>query len=312
MGASSINRAGVLGLTIVWLLGSGMRAAGAADDKPASPRERLEALKRESDQIYGRMDARRAQAKDDAAKKAAVDQYWKDKQALAKQAFALADEHPGDTAALDAVVWVIDNLPAGVFPGNLERANQAFDLLAKWWITVVAEFGDVRMPHPYNQTALGDQAQGELFRLRNLSIGKPAPEIEGEDMDGRKLRLSDYRGKVVALVFWATWCGPCMGMVPHERELAKRLEGKPFVLLGVNADDDRAAAKSVMHREQMTWRSWWNGGKTGSIVQKWSVLKWPTVYILDTKGVIRYENVRFETMDQAIDQLVTEAEAGGR
>jgi len=175
---------------------------------------------------------------------------------------------------------------------------------------VIAEYGDVRMPYPYNETPLGELARGELFRLRNLSVGKVAPDLEGEDMDGRKLKLSDYRGKVVALVFWATWCGPCMGMVPHERELVKRLEGKPFVLLGVNGDDNREAAKKVMARERMTWRSWWNGGKSGSIVLKWGVNSWPTVYILDTQGVIRYENVRFEMMDQAIDRLVKEAESG--
>ena len=122
------------------------------------------------------------------------------------------------------------------------------------------------------------------------------------------MKLSDYRGKVVALVFWATWCGPCMGMVPHERELINRLEGKPFVLLGVNGDEDWEAARSVMAKERMTWRSWWNGGKTGAIVTTWCVEKWPTVYILDTKGVIRYDNVRFEMMDQAIDRLVKEAE----
>ena len=110
---------------------------------------------------------------------------------------------------------------------------------------VIAEYAEFRLPHPYNQTPLGEMAQGELFRLHKLSIGRVIPELEGEDMDGRKLKLSDYRGKVVAVVFWATWCGPCMGMVPHERELVKRLEGKPFVLLGVNGDDDREVAKTV-------------------------------------------------------------------
>jgi thiol-disulfide isomerase/thioredoxin len=176
---------------------------------------------------------------------------------------------------------------------------------------VIAEYAELRLPHPYNQTTLGEMARGELFRLHNLSIGRAIPELEGEDMDGRKLKLSDYRGKVVALVFWATWCGPCMGMVPHERELVKRLEGKPFVLLGVNGDDDRALAKSVMGSERMTWRSWWNGGKTGSIVTKWGILSWPTVYIVDARGVIRYENVRFEMMDRVIDRLVSEAMQGG-
>ena len=406
----SIVRAGALGWIAFGLLGPGLPAAGPPAGKPAAPREKLEALEREGEKTYEALERRRGAAKDEAAKKQAVDQYWKEMQALAERAFALVEEHPNDPVALDAVIWVIDKADGGHFSSKSQVVGKAFDLLTKRWITseklapvcyygylqsvvspeahhflheamekspyrlvrgvaclslarhdrrlvevgqrmrdaitrkplvelyaanpaalrmletsnpealerdaevllerIVAEYSDVRMPSPYNETPLGELARGELFRLRNLSVGRVAPELEGEDMEGRKLKLSDSRGKVVALVFWATWCGPCMGMVPHERELVKRLEGKPFVLLGVNGDDDREAVKTVMARERMTWRSWWNGGKSGSIVLKWGISSWPTVYILDTKGVIRYENVRFEMMDQAIDRLVQEADSG--
>ena len=64
------------------------------------------------------------------------------------------------------------------------------------------------------------------------------------------MKLSEYRGKAVLLSFWATWCGPCMRMIPHERDLGKRLEGKPFAIVGVNGDDDqlRATAATTEHR----------------------------------------------------------------
>ncbi|MGO9917547.1 MAG: hypothetical protein ACLQIB_22960 [Isosphaeraceae bacterium] len=86
MRQSSIIRTGALGLMVFWLLGQGLRAAGAPDDKPAAPQERLEALKRESEQIYGRMEARRARAKGDAEKEAAVDAYFKAMRGLAGRA----------------------------------------------------------------------------------------------------------------------------------------------------------------------------------------------------------------------------------
>lgn len=175
---------------------------------------------------------------------------------------------------------------------------------------VIARYGDVRLPSPYNRTPLGDMARGELYRMHNLAVGRVAPEIEGKDVDGRELRLSEHRGKVVAIVFWATWCGPCMGMVPHEREIVKRLAGKPFVLLGVNGDEDRENARKAAVKERMSWQSWWDGRNPGPIALKWGVLSWPAVYILDTQGVIRYRNVRFKMMDEAIDLLVKEAEAG--
>lgn len=135
-----------------------------------------------------------------------------------------------------------------------------------------------------SRCALGIFRASKLHELRDLAIGKVAPEITGEDIDGKPMKLSDYRGKVVALVFWATWCGPCMGLVPHERDLTERLKGKPFVLLGIDGDPDREQAKKVASRERMSWRSWWNGGPTGPITTLYNVEGWPTVYVLDDKG----------------------------
>jgi len=97
-------------------------------------------------------------------------------------------------------------------------------------------------------------------------------------------------------------------MYPHERSLVKRLEGKPFALLGVNSDP-KDRLRSVMKKENITWRSWWDGGDTsGPIATRWNVHGWPTIYVLDHKGVIRYKNVREERMDQAVDALLKELE----
>ena len=111
------------------------------------------------------------------------------------------------------------------------------------------------------QPTLGEEAKQELFELRYLRIGKAAPDIAAEGVDGQKLKLSDYRGKVTVVNFWASWCGPCMAMLPHERELVERLKDKPFILIGVNGDETREKAKEVMAKEKMTWPSFWNGDK---------------------------------------------------
>ncbi len=175
------------------------------------------------------------------------------------------------------------------------------------------EFGDIvydprTKGTPYERT-IGQTAKSDLHEFRHLSIGNIAPEITGETVDGKPLKLSDFRGKVVVLSFWATWCGPCMGMVPHERSLAKRLEGKPFVLLGIDGDEDREKAREVMVKEEMNWPSWWdkrNGD--GPIATQWNVRGWPTTYVLDSKGVIRYKQVHREKLDKAVDTLLNEME----
>jgi hypothetical protein len=103
-------------------------------------------------------------------------------------------------------------------------------------------------------------------------------------------------------------------MYPHERSLVKRLEGKPFALLGVNSDTDKTKLKKRLAEEKITWRSFWNGpkGPDGPISHAWNVRGWPTVYVLDAKGVIRFKHVRGEQMDQAVDQLLEEAAAKGK
>jgi hypothetical protein len=102
-------------------------------------------------------------------------------------------------------------------------------------------------------------------------------------------------------------------MYPHERSLVKRLADKPFALLGINSDDNREELKKAMEKEQITWRSWRNGGSTtGPIATKWNVRSWPTIYVLDARGVIRYKNVRGEAMDKAVDTLLKEMEGGTR
>jgi hypothetical protein len=96
-------------------------------------------------------------------------------------------------------------------------------------------------------------------------------------------------------------------MYPHERSLVKRLESKPFALIGINSDQNKEELKKVLLKEQITWRSFWDAGSTsGPIASAWNVQSWPTVYVLDPKGIIRYKHVRGEALDKAVDTLLME------
>lgn len=101
-------------------------------------------------------------------------------------------------------------------------------------------------------------------------------------------------------------------MYPHERSLVKRLKDRPFALIGVNSDPDKSELKSRLQKENITWRSFWNGpkGPDGPISEAWNVRGWPTIYVLDHRGVIRFKQVHEKELDQAVDQLLIELEKG--
>ena len=96
-------------------------------------------------------------------------------------------------------------------------------------------------------------------------------------------------------------------MIPHERSLVKQLEGKPFSIVGVNSDASLAETRKQLVEQKITWPSFFDGGGTeGPIASKWGVRGWPTIYVIDKQGVIRFLNVRDDSMTEAVQQLLQE------
>lgn len=100
-------------------------------------------------------------------------------------------------------------------------------------------------------------------------------------------------------------------MYAYERSLVKRLSDKPFALIGVNTDQ-RERIKKVIKEENITWRSFWDGqGTQGPISTAWGIQAWPSLFIIDAKGIIRYKQIHGEkAIDEAIDTLLKEIEEG--
>lgn len=95
-------------------------------------------------------------------------------------------------------------------------------------------------------------------------------------------------------------------MYPHERSLVTKYEGKPFAIVGINSDRDREKIKQICVEKKLTWRSFWNGGSTGGpISTRWNVSGWPTIYLIDHKGIIRAKGHGLD--DKLLDELVAEA-----
>jgi thiol-disulfide isomerase/thioredoxin len=166
---------------------------------------------------------------------------------------------------------------------------------------VEKDFAEVKLG-PEN---LGAKSKNALTDIRERGIGKTAPGFSSEDLEGKKVELKDYMGKVVVLDIWATWCGPCRAMIPHEREMVEKLKDKPFALISVSADAKKDTLKEFLEKEKMPWTHFWNG-QMGGILTAWNVQHFPTIYVIDAKGEIRYKEIRGAELEEAVEKLLAE------
>ena len=162
------------------------------------------------------------------------------------------------------------------------------------------------------QGQLGPLANIEEFKLAHLSVGGVVPEIIGQDVFGKPLKLSDFRGKIVLLDFWGDWCVACRTLYSFNRSLHQKLDGRPFALVGVNSDTNRDLTRRIMKIQQIQWNNFWNGGsRFGEISTQWGVKTWPVLYVIDGDGIIQLKSVgghnRAEIL-QLIEKLTAELE----
>jgi thioredoxin family protein len=100
-----------------------------------------------------------------------------------------------------------------------------------------------------------------------------------------------------------------VAMLPHEKALVERLKDQPFALLGINSDGDAETLKGILKERGISWRQACDGDTSGPLATQWNVNGWPTIFVLDAQGVIRYRDVRDEEMEKAVLELLAEAKA---
>jgi len=99
-------------------------------------------------------------------------------------------------------------------------------------------------------------------------------------------------------------------MLPHEKELVERLKNEKFALLGINSDGTAEELKKILADRGITWRQAVDESTSGPLATKWNVHGWPTIFVIDAKGVIRFRDVRGKEMEEAVQKLLAEAKAG--
>jgi len=125
----------------------------------------------------------------------------------------------------------------------------------------------------------------------SLARARMAPPFEVTTTDGQRVSLDDFKGKVVLLDFWATWCGPCREALPHMKDIAKKFQGQPLVVLSVSLDDDEQKWKEFVAKNGMTWLQYRDGGFTGPISTLFEVRAIPHTFTIDADGVLQDEQI---------------------
>ncbi len=101
-------------------------------------------------------------------------------------------------------------------------------------------------------------------------------------------------------------------MYGHERSLVEKMQGRPFVLLGVNSDKEKSRARKAVKENNLNWRSWQNKGKNGEKISSgFKIRGWPTIFLVDHNGVIQAKNLRGSRLDKALELMVLRAEEEG-
>jgi thiol-disulfide isomerase/thioredoxin len=177
-----------------------------------------------------------------------------------------------------------------------------------------------------------ERAEGllkEIPILRRMQIGKVIPHFEGKGLDGNLLTPEMFRGKVLLLDFWATWCGPCRAEIPLVVSTYEKWNSQGFEVLGISLDRlvtekdvqdaeakgakrlptrmDAHILKNWVQEQAMPWPQIYDGGYwKAAIAQEFAVHSIPFTMLVDRKGVIRYKKIRGEELTKAVEALMAE------
>jgi len=141
-----------------------------------------------------------------------------------------------------------------------------------------------------------------------LIPGSPAPNFTFREFrTGENLSLASFRGKVVLLDFWATWCPPCMASLPGLLELYREFHAQGFEIVGVSLDESAEDLRRVIASYGIPWPIAFEGKRwDNSLANLWRVYQIPTAYLLDKQGIIRFRDLEADALRKAVSELLSE------
>jgi thiol-disulfide isomerase/thioredoxin len=159
-----------------------------------------------------------------------------------------------------------------------------------------------QLKRDFPQTELGKQADETIDEFkRAILLGAKFPDFTEKDLDGKPLSIAKYKGKVVLVDFWATWCGPCVAELPNVLKAYDDYHAKGFEIVGISLDSDEQKTRAFLKERKMAWPQYFDGkGWDNKLAVQYGVHAIPATYLLDAEGKVIGRDLRGDDLTQSL------------
>jgi peroxiredoxin len=219
----------------------------------------------------------------------------KELEAELKEFDAILARHKGvKTDEVAQVAW----MKAMLYLQVMEDSAKATPLLKQ----IKTDFPETKFGQSVDNVLASLERQEAAKKIQaSLVVGAKFPDFQEKDINGKPISVSQYKGKVVLVDFWATWCGPCLAELPNVLSAYEKYHSRGFEILGLSLDQNEQKLRDFIKDRKMTWQQYFDGKVwENKLAQQYGVVGIPATYLLDGNGVIIGKDLRGDELDKAV------------